>query len=344
MGNYMSEKKELLSLTMEELCITLNELREPKFRAKQIFDWLHAKRIPNLSDAKNLPSALIERLNNEFIYDYPSVALCQTDEQGTKKYLLRLSDGNAVEAVLLHHRHGDSLCISTQVGCKMGCVFCASAKAGFVRDMTVGELLSQVYLIASLCDKPPRHLVLMGIGEPLDNYDNVVKFLRLLSDESGYNIAGRNITLSTSGLVPQIERLSDEKLSLTLSISLHRTTDDERVKVMPIARRYPLNELLDALYRYGEVTGRRVSIEYAVVSGENDTEQDAERLCEMFRSKGVHINLIPLNSIDGENTNHDAAAREFEKRLTLLGLQCTIRRRLGAEIEAACGQLRRKNL
>ncbi len=340
----MNEKKELLSLTRDELAQILCELGEPKFRAKQLFDWLHAKRITSLSEAKNLPSSLIKLLDNNYIFDYPSVALCQTDEQGTKKYLLRLSDGNAVEAVLLQHKHGDSLCISTQVGCKMGCVFCASAKAGFVRDMGVGELLSQVYLIASLCEKPPRHLVLMGIGEPLDNYDNVVKFLRLLTGEFGYNIAGRNITLSTCGLVPQIEQLLGEKLSLTLSVSLHRTTDAERVKVMPIARRYPLSELLCVLYRYGEVTGRRVSIEYAVVSGENDTEGDANRLCRMLRGKDVHINLIPLNSIDGENASHDAAARAFEKRLVDLGLQCTVRRRLGAGIEAACGQLRRKNL
>ncbi len=340
----MNEKTELLSLDSVQLSEQLLALGEPSFRAKQLFDWLHNKRIERLSEATNLPLGLREKLTQHFSLDYPSIELVQTDKDTTEKFLLRLSDGNAIESVLMHHRHGDSLCISTQVGCRMGCTFCASAKAGFVRNMTVGELLSQVYLIASRCEKPPRHLVLMGIGEPLDNYDNVVAFLRLLGQQEGYNIAGRNITLSTCGLVPSIDRLKEESMSLTLSVSLHRTSDEERAKVMPIARKYPMAELLRAIYDYGKDTGRRVSIEYAVVTGENDTEQDAKRLREMFYGRSVHINLIPLNGIDGDNTSHDAAAKRFESMLTKAGLACTIRRRLGDGIEAACGQLRRTTI
>ncbi len=337
-------KKELLSLTKEQLEQELIDLKEPKFRAKQLFDWLHNKRIESLDMASNISISLKEKLRESYAFIYPTIALEQSDREGTKKYLIKYPDNNAVEAVLMHHKHGDSLCISTQFGCKMGCVFCASTGAGFVRGLSVAELLAQVYVIANRCEKPPRYLVLMGIGEPLDNYENVVNFLRLLGNENGYNIAGRNVSLSTCGLIPQIEKLKNEGLQLTLSISLHRTTDAQRVKVMPIANRYPLKELLLSVYDYGRHTGRRVSIEYAVQAGENDREEDVKRLKDMFFGHNIHINLIPLNPINNGKSEGSSAALNMEKRLTSAGLSCTVRRRLGDEIDAACGQLRRKNL
>ncbi len=337
-------KKELLSFTTEQLAEELAALNEPKFRAKQLFDWLHNKRIESIEKASNLPRGLREKLLESYSFEYPVIATEQSDSEGTTKYLIKYPDGNAVEAVLMHHRHGDSLCISTQFGCKMGCVFCASTGAGFVRGLSIAELITQVYLVANRCQKPPRYLVLMGIGEPLENYENVVGFLRLLGDANGYNIAGRNVSLSTCGLIPQIDRLRDEGLQLTLSISLHRTTDEQRVKVMPIAKKYPLSELLLSVYRYGEQTHRRVSIEYAVEAGVNDTEEDIKRLKEMFFARNIHINLIPLNPINNTVAKGDFAAAELEKKLTASGLSCTVRRKLGAEIDAACGQLRRRDL
>ncbi len=337
-------KKELLSLTLNNLGEELIKLNLPAYRAKQLYEWLHIKRIESLEQATNLPKSLKNMIAERFTFEYPTVAKTQIDSDGTTKYLLRYPDGNCVESVLMHHRHGDSLCISTQFGCKMGCKFCASTGAGFVRGLTVAELLTQVYLIANRATTPPRYLVLMGIGEPLDNYDNVISFLRLLMDENGYNIAGRNVSLSSCGLVPEIKRLMQEKLQLTLSISLHRTTDKSRVEVMPIARKYPLSDLIKAVYDYGDETGRRVSIEYAVDPGVNDGRDDVKRLKEMFFGRNIHINLIPLNPIDGKKNADGNAASELEKKLTSQGLSCTVRRRLGTGIDAACGQLRRKSI
>ncbi len=343
----MVQKAQLLSLTISQLEAQLKELGEPAFRAKQLYDWLHNKRIEDLRLATNLPAKLKEDLLQIYSHSYPKVIATQSDNKGATKYLIAYPDGNAVEAVLMHHKHGDSLCISTQFGCRMGCTFCASTGAGFGRGLTVAELLMQVYLIANRCESPPRYLVLMGVGEPLDNYENVIDFLRLLQSDKGYNMAGRNISLSTCGIVPKIERLKGEGLQLTLSISLHRTTDEERLKVMPITKAYPLKQLVAAVYSYLEVTGRRVSIEYAVVPGENDKGEDVTRLKEMFFGRNLHINLIPINPIGDipkKGDSADIATRQMCQRLNDAGLSCTVRRKLGAEIDAACGQLRRRTL
>ncbi len=343
----MENKTELLSLTLPQLEAQLKGLGEPSFRAKQLYDWLHKKRIEDLSLATNLPAKLREKLLQNFTHSYPKIVKTQSDADGTTKYLIAYPCGNAVEAVLMHHRHGDSLCISTQFGCRMGCTFCASTGAGFVRGLSIAELLMQVYLIANRCESAPRYLVLMGVGEPLDNYENVIAFLRLLQSESGYNMAGRNISLSTCGIVPQIDRLKSEGLQLTLSISLHRTTDDDRLKVMPITKAYPLKQLLFAVYDYLDVTGRRVSIEYAVVAGENDRSDDVTRLKQMFFGRNFHINLIPINPIGDSpraDGSGDIAAKQMYKKLNDAGLSCTVRRKLGAGIDAACGQLRRRAL
>ncbi len=333
-------KKELLSFTSNQLEHELSRLGQPKYRATQLFDWLHGKRIDDIDKASNLPSSLRERLHEEFSFEYPRIIKQLQDAEGTQKFLLRYADGNAVEAVLMHYRDWDSLCISTQFGCKMGCTFCASTGIDFIRNMTTSELLSQVYTIASLCERPPKRLVLMGVGEPLDNYDNVVDFLRLLGDEKGYNISMRNVSLSTCGIIPKIEQLMDEGLPLTLSISLHRTTQETRAQVMPIANAYDLTSLIEVCKRYEHTTGRRISYEYAVVAGENDTLQDAKRLADLLRGSAAHVNLIPLNS--GDDTHrHGFAAKQFLQLLEREGLSATVRRTLGADIDAACGQLRR---
>ncbi len=341
-------KKELLGLSYDELAFELAALKQPAFRAKQLFDWLHNKRIMSLSEAHNVPKNLKEILSEHFEFSQPEIVATQESADGTAKYLLRYPDGNAVEAVVMSYREWDSICISTQFGCRMGCKFCASTPVGFVRNMTVGELLFQVYTIANLRKAPMRRLVLMGVGEPLDNYENVIKFLRLLGDERGYNISMRHISLSTCGLVPAIEKLCEENIPLTLSISLHRTTDDERTKVMPINNAYPIAQLMRASLFYAEKTGRRVSYEYAVSAGENDTSEDIYRLSKMLKGTGSHINIIPLNAIDGDDEERRkkglSVANDFCDRLNKEGLSATVRRTLGTDIDAACGQLRRKHI
>lgn len=344
-------KVDIGSLSYEELEAFLMELGQPKFRTKQVFDWIHAKQIVSFEDMRNLPKMLISALQENAILSTLKVRrklVSQID--GTAKYLFELPDGELVESVVMRYKYGLSACISTQVGCKMGCTFCASTKAGFVRNLTASEILAQVYTVQREAGERIGSLVLMGIGEPLDNFDNVLRFLSLLSDERGNNLSLRHVSLSTCGLVEQIYELADQKLGLTLSVSLHAPNDVIRSQTMPVSRRYPIEELLRACKYYVEKTGRRISFEYALIKGVNDSRECAEELAARLRGLRTggallcHVNLIPVNEIKEESYRRTDQQRifDFQRWLTDRGINTTIRRTLGADINAACGQLRRE--
>ena len=341
------EKKDILSLTQAELENELTILGEPKFRAKQIFSWLHDKKVYSFEEMTNIKKELRETLEqNFFIYRLEIVRKLVSKIDGTTKYLYRLKDGNCVETVLMKYKYGNSLCVSSQVGCKMGCKFCASTIAGFVRNLEPSEILSEVYETCRDLDIHVDSIVLMGIGEPLDNYDNVIKFIRLLRSENGYNLSPRHITLSTCGVVKNIYRLMEEDLPITLTISLHSPYDEKRSQIMPINNKWKISEVLEACDAYFEKTKRRVSFEYALIKGENDSKEDAEALAHLLKNKNCHVNLIPVNSVKetrferGDRKDIDSFAKYLEK----LGINATIRRELGSDISAACGQLRRETL
>ncbi|MCM1335786.1 MAG: 23S rRNA (adenine(2503)-C(2))-methyltransferase RlmN [Bacteroides sp.] len=336
-------KQDLLSLSLPELEAALLALGEKKFRARQLYEWLHKKNAVDLAECTNLSAALRERLGERFFI--PRLTILKKLESrldGTIKYLYALPDGERVETVLMSYHHGDSLCISTQVGCKMGCSFCASTKAGFVRDLTPSEILLQLYETERDSGRSVGSIVLMGIGEPLDNFDNVMKFLDLLSSEAGRGMSLRHVSLSTCGLVEEIDRLADKKLGLTLSVSLHAPTDEKRSAVMPVNRRYGVGALVAACKRYFDKTGRRVSFEFALIEGVNDDRATAEELIRLLKPLApCHVNLIPVNEIRERDYRRSANAKAFQTILTEGGLNATIRRTLGADISAACGQLRR---
>ena len=339
-------KKDILSFTPAELEAEITALGEKKFRASQLFDWLHAKRVTAFADCSNLPGALTEKLDG--LYVIPRAAVKRKLESkfdGTVKYLYEFADGERCETVLMSYRHGNSLCISTQVGCKMGCSFCASTKAGFVRDLTPSEMLLQVYETERDSGRKVESLVLMGIGEPLDNFDNVMKFLSLLSSEKGKNMSLRHVSLSTCGIVPRIRELADMKTGLTLSVSLHAPTDEKRSAIMPVNKRYDTAELMSACRYYFDKTGRRISFEFALISGVNDDPGTAKELIKLLRPLSpCHVNLIPVNEIREREYRRSAKVREFQKMLTDSGINATVRRTLGADINAACGQLRRDSI
>ena len=336
---------ELKSLTQEELIAYAKDtLGEPSFRGKQIFKWLH-RGVTDLEDMTNLSKPLRDKLREKAVITVPRVLQKQVSkEDGTMKYLWRLSDGNCIETVLMKYRHGNSVCISCQVGCRMGCTFCASAIGGKVRDLSPGEMLDQVLFTQVDSGQPISNIVLMGIGEPLDNYDNVLKFLRIVNDRDGMDIGMRHISLSTCGLVPGIKRLEEENLQITLSISLHAADNETRSKTMPVNNAYPLEKLFGACRRYFEKTGRRISYEYAMIEGINDTMAQADLLAKQLKGIPSHVNLIPLNHVEesGLRTSKNTAA--FQKQLEKHGISVTVRRRLGSDIDASCGQLRRKEL
>ncbi len=338
----MSEKRDILSMTLPELCDTLTAIGEPKFRARQIFHWLHRRNARSFSEMLDIPSKLRLKLESEFCIKslFVSRKLASSLDD-TVKYLYRLSDGQHVETVLMHYHNGWRLCISTQIGCKMGCAFCASTIAGYVRDLTASEMLLQISETEQDAGVTISGLVLMGIGEPLDNFEHVTRFLTLLSDPEGRGMSLRHVTLSTCGIVPRIRELADKKTGLTLAVSLHNPTDEGRSSVMPINRRYPLAELMEACQYFFSVTGRRVTYEYAVMEGENDSETDARMLARLLKGQGAHVNLIPVNSVR-ERSYHATrrAAQRFMQRLEAHGVHATVRRTLGSDIEAACGQLR----
>jgi 23S rRNA (adenine2503-C2)-methyltransferase len=338
---------DIKSMTIEELEDLLISLQQPKFRAKQIFDWLHVKKVLSFTEMTNLPKALIEVLEQRcYITKLTIKRKLVSAIDGTTKYLFKLPDSEFVESVIMKYKHGNSICISTQVGCKMGCAFCASTKAGFVRNLTPSEILEQIYQASKDIGERISNVVLMGIGEPLDNYDNVVRFLHLLSHEKGHNLSLRHVSLSTCGVVDKIYELAKLKLGLTLSISLHAPNDQIRSQTMPINKRYPISELLQACRFYTEQTGRRISFEYALIRGVNDSEACANQLASLLKGMLCHVNLIPVNEIRETNfkTAYPKNVVNFQKWLESKGINTTIRRTLGADINAACGQLRRDNL
>lgn len=338
------EKTDILSLTLEELTAALGEMGEKKFRSEQIFVWLHAKKVTDFSEMTNISLELRTKLDKFFyIKRLNIVKRLESCRDNTIKYLYELDDGGHVEAVLMEYKHGNSICISTQAGCKMGCKFCASAIAGFDRDLTASEMLREIYTAE---DDSGRHIdsvVLMGIGEPLDNYGSVVRFLGLLSSQKGRNMSLRHVSLSTCGIVPKIYELAKLRLGLTLSVSLHAAENERRSEIMPVNRRWDIDELMEACRTYIAATGRRISFEYAVISGVNDSGEDAAALAGLLKGMNCHINLIPVNEIKERSYKADRRrVKQFADRLSAMGMNVTVRRTLGADINAACGQLRRE--
>ena len=338
---------DLKSMTIEELSRFLAEMGEPKFRAKQVFCWLHQKSVLSFDEMSNLPVSLREKLReNCYITSFSIVRKLSSQLDGTVKYLFELPDGEYVETVLMRYEHGNSLCISSQVGCRMGCEFCASTKAGFIRHLTPSEILEQVYAVSRDTGEKISNIVLMGIGEPLDNFDNVMRFLELISHPEGLNLSHRHISLSTCGVVDRIYELADKNLQLTLSISLHATDDEIRSSIMPINRRWNIEELLKACRHYTDRTHRRISYEYSLIKGVNDSKEQALRLAKLLKGTLCHVNLIPVNYVEeaGFEKSSKEAVYAFQKTLNDKGINATVRRTLGADINAACGQLRRQEI
>ena len=330
-------------MTLEQLENFVKEQGQPKFRAGQLFQWLHGRQVDSFSEMTDQPKSFLSVLEQECTIERLAVQQCQISKDGTRKYLFSLPDGNCIETVWMQYSYGNTVCVSTQVGCRMGCRFCASTQGGKVRDLTAGEIAGEIYAVMKGTGQRVSHIVLMGIGEPLDNFDNVLDFLSIISSPKGVNIGMRNISLSTCGLVPKIKELAQKKLQLTLSVSLHAPLNEMRSKMMPVNDVYPVEELIAACREYQNVTGRRISFEYSMVRGVNDSPQTAKKLAELIRGMGAHVNLIPINPVDGSPfTATDAAAvKRFQETLTKLGVNATVRRRLGTDISAACGQLRR---
>ena len=337
---------DIKSMTEAELTAYCKALGQPAFRAKQIFTWLH-RGVTSFDDMTDLSKPLRAQLAEQCFITAPTVARKQVSRlDGTIKYLWELSDGNCIESVLMRYHHGNTVCISSQVGCRMGCAFCASTIAGKVRDLRPSELLDQVLFTQLDSGVPISNIVLMGIGEPLDNMANVLHFLELVNSPNGLHIGMRHISLSTCGVVPGIDALAEKQLQLTLSVSLHAPNNDIRSGMMPVNDAYPVEVLMQAVRRYQETTGRRVSFEYSMVRGVNDSDACARQLADLIRGMGAHVNLIPINPVDGSPYSATDAAnvRRFQQKLESLGVNATVRRRLGSEISAACGQLRRDEM
>ncbi|MDY4168187.1 23S rRNA (adenine(2503)-C(2))-methyltransferase [Gemmiger sp. An87] len=338
------QKTCISSYTLEQLAERLKAMGQPAFRAKQIFHWLHQKLVTEFSAMTDQPKALLAKLEEEYYIAAPVIQRRQQSKDGTVKYLFRLADGNCIETVVMRYNYGNTVCVSTQVGCRMGCRFCASTQAGRVRNLEAGEIAAEIYAAQKDIGERISHIVLMGIGEPLDNFDNVMDFLTIISSPEGVNIGMRNISLSTCGIVPQIDKLAEKKLQLTLSISLHAPNNAMRSQMMPVNDAYPVEELIAACRRYQKVTGRRISFEYSMVRGVNDSPATAKELAKLIRGMGAHVNLIPINPVDGSPYSATDAenVKRFQNMLTDLGVNATVRRRLGSDISAACGQLRRE--
>lgn len=336
----------ILNFTLEELQNWMKDNGESAFRAKQVFSWIY-KEVWNFDDMKNIPGSLKEKLKENFLIEIPKIVdVYESNVDGTKKILLSFNDNNLIECVLMKYKHGNSICVSTQVGCRMGCKFCASTIGGRIRDLTSGEILSEIMVAQKLLGERISNVVLMGSGEPLDNFDNVIKFLKLVNAEYGLNIGQRHITLSTCGIVPKIKELADLDLSITLAISLHAFSDEKRKTIMPIANKYSIAEILEACRYYMDKTGRRITYEYSLVSGVNDSKEDAKSLAQLLKKMNCHVNLIPVNEIK-ENTLKRPSKKtieDFEEILKVHGIEVTVRREMGTDINAACGQLRRSYL
>lgn len=338
-------KIDIKSLTYEELKDYVASLGEPSFRAKQIFEWLH-RGVISFDEMTNLSKAAREKFSAASYISYPVIENKLVSKiDGTVKYLFRLNDGECVETVVMRYNHGISICVSTEVGCKMGCAFCASTIGGIVRKLTAGEIADQVIFSQKDLGERIDSIVLMGIGEPLDNFENVIKFIKNINDENGLNIGMRHISLSTCGIVPKIRELEALNLPITLSISLHATDNDKRSKIMPVNNKYPIEELIKACKSYTNTTGRRISFEYAVISGVNDGIHDAATLCELLKGMLAHVNVIPVNEVAGKGfvKPDRAAIDKFVNYINEHGISATVRRKLGSDINAACGQLRRQS-
>ena len=345
----MEQKRCISSLTLEELAAEMQAMGQPAFRAKQIFHWVHQKLADRFAAMTDQPKALLAKLEQEFYIAAPTIERRQEAKDGTVKYLLRMADGNCIETVVMRYHYGPTVCVSTQVGCRMGCRFCASTLNGRVRDLTAGEMLGQVLAVNRMLAPEGRrvhNIVLMGSGEPLDNYENTVKFLHLVNSPERTNISLRNISLSTCGLVPQMRAFAEEELPVTLSISLHAPNDEVRKQLLPVANAYAIEDVLSAAREYVEKTGRRVIFEYALVKGVNSELRHADELAVRLRGLRCHVNLIPLNAVRERDLHPPTRAdvEAFLRRLEARHISATVRREMGADIEGACGQLRRRVL
>lgn len=335
---------DIKSMTLGEISEALRAMGEPSFRGKQVFSWLH-RGVTEFDQMINIPKSLREKLAQEYVITAPTVARKQVSKlDGTIKYLWELSDGNCIETVLMSYHHGNTVCISSQVGCRMGCKFCASTLAGKVRDLTPSEMLDQVLFTQLDAGKEISNIVLMGIGEPLDNRANVMRFLELINHPDGMNIGMRHISLSTCGVVSGIDALAEDNLQLTLSVSLHAPDSETRSRIMPVNNAYDVSELFAACHRYFKKTGRRISFEYAMIDGVNDHDWQADLLAEKIHGMPGHVNLIPLNDVVESEFKPSKRVSAFQKRLESHGLTATVRRSLGGDIDASCGQLRRKEM
>ena len=341
----MQDKTDIKSFNYKELQEFVAELGEKSFRAKQIYEWLHVKQVESFSEMTNLSKAFQQKLEETCYLTVLSKEEVQISKiDGTRKYLFALEDGNVIESVLMKYKHGNSVCISSQVGCRMGCKFCASTLDGLVRGLTPAEMIDQIYRIGKDIGERISNVVVMGTGEPMDNFDNLLRFIELLTDEHGLHISQRNLTVSTCGIVPKIRELAEKKLAITLALSLHASSQEKRLKLMPVANKYEIHEVLDACRYYFDQTGRRVTFEYSLVGGVNDTDEDARALGQLIGDMNCHVNLIPVNPIKERNFVQSTASviAAFKNKLEKNGINVTIRREMGRDIDGACGPHRKR--
>lgn len=337
--------KDIKSLTLSELKNEMELMGEKAFRAKQMYEWMHKKLAADYEEMTNIPAALADKCRKQYTYTVlKTVRVQESQMDGTRKYLFELADGNTVESVLMRYKHGNSVCISSQVGCRMGCRFCASTLDGLERNLLPSEMLDQIYAITRHTGERVSNVVVMGSGEPMDNYDHLLRFIELLTDENGLNISQRNVTVSTCGIVPKMRQLADRKLQITLALSLHAATDEKRRMLMPVADSYSLHELMEVCSYYFEQTGRRITFEYSLVKDVNDTDEDARKLTELIGHLNCHVNLIPVNPVKERDyvQSERHAVEAFKNKLEKNGINVTIRREMGRDIDGACGQLRRR--
>ena len=340
-----NSKIDIKSMNLVELTEFVASIGEKAFRAKQLYQWLHVKQVYAFDDMTKLSKAFREKLNEvSFITDLKQEQVQISQIDGTRKYLFLLEDGNVIESVLMRYKHGNSVCISSQVGCRMGCRFCASTLDGLVRGLRPSEMIDQIYKIGQDIGERISNVVVMGTGEPMDNYDNLLKFITLLTDENGLNISQRNLTVSTCGIVPRMRQLADEKLSITLALSLHASNQKKRLELMPVANKYDIHDVIDACKYYFDQTGRRVTFEYSLVGGVNDTDEDARELSQLIHGMNCHVNLIPVNPIKERDyvQSNAAVIAAFKNKLEKNGINVTVRREMGRDIDGACGQLRKR--
>ena len=340
-----NSKIDIKSMNLAELTEFVASIGEKAFRAKQLYQWLHVKQVYAFDDMTNLSKAFREKLDEvSFITDLKQEQVQISQIDGTRKYLFLLEDGNVIESVLMRYKHGNSVCISSQVGCRMGCRFCASTLDGLVRGLRPSEMIDQIYKIGQDIGERISNVVVMGTGEPMDNYDNLLKFITLLTDENGLNISQRNLTVSTCGIVPRMRQLADEKLSITLALSLHASNQKKRLELMPVANKYDIHDVIDACKYYFDQTGRRVTFEYSLVGGVNDTDEDVRELSQLIHGMNCHVNLIPVNPIKERDyvQSNAAVIAAFKNKLEKNGINVTVRREMGRDIDGACGQLRKR--